>query len=80
MLTPRRLRAMAHSYGADLLRWPDEARAEAQALLEVSPEARPYWLGHGRWMTRSRQQVRATMPCSGGLASRMPRWPKCGRV
>jgi hypothetical protein len=33
MLTLRRFRTMADSYGADLLRWPDGARAEAQALL-----------------------------------------------
>ena len=40
MLTLRRFRTMADSYGADLLRWPDGARAEAQALLKASPAAR----------------------------------------
>ena len=40
MLTLRRFRTMADSYGADLLRWPDGARAEAQALLNASPAAR----------------------------------------
>jgi len=31
---------MTASYGADLQRWPDEVRGEAQALLNVSPQAR----------------------------------------
>jgi hypothetical protein len=40
MLTLRRFRAMADSYGADLRRWPEEVREEARALLNASPEAR----------------------------------------
>jgi hypothetical protein len=40
MLTLRRFRAMAESYGADLQRWPDALRSEAQALARGSAEAR----------------------------------------
>ena len=40
MLTLGRFKALADSYGADLRRWPDEARGEARALLNVSAEAR----------------------------------------
>ncbi len=40
MVTLRWFRAMADSYGADLQRWPEEARGKAQALLSVSPQAR----------------------------------------
>ena len=40
MLTRRRFRALAESYGANLQRWPEHVRADAQALLERSREAR----------------------------------------
>jgi hypothetical protein len=40
MLTLRRFRAMARSYGADLQRWPEAERGAAQALLNASPQAR----------------------------------------
>ena len=40
MLTLGRFRSMAESYGADLERWPEQARADARALLSVSEEAR----------------------------------------
>lgn len=40
MLTLRRFRTMIDSYGADPLRWPDEMRAGALALLDSSAEAR----------------------------------------
>ena len=40
MLTLGRFRSMTESYGADLARWPQEARADARALLSVSAEAR----------------------------------------
>lgn len=40
MLTLRRFRAMAGSYGADLWRWPEAVRANARALLADEPEAR----------------------------------------
>jgi len=40
MLTLRRFRRMAEIYGADLRRWPDKVRADAQALRTVSPQAR----------------------------------------
>jgi len=40
MLTLRRFTRMADIYGADLRRWPAHVRADAQALLTVSPEAR----------------------------------------
>jgi hypothetical protein len=40
MLTLGRFKALAESYGADLRRWPEELRSEAQALLASSPEAR----------------------------------------
>lgn len=40
MLTLRRFRTIADSYGADLKRWPKEAQADAQSLLEASPQAR----------------------------------------
>ncbi len=40
MLTPGRFREMADSYGGDLERWPQEVRGDAQALLNVSSQAR----------------------------------------
>ena len=40
MMTLRRFRALAQSYGAELHRWPREERGAAQALLESSEEAR----------------------------------------
>lgn len=40
MLTIRRFQVLAESYGADLQRWPQQSRAEAQRLLTVSSEAR----------------------------------------
>jgi hypothetical protein len=40
MLTLKRFAALAESYGGDLRRWPDDTRGEAQALLNVSPQAR----------------------------------------
>jgi hypothetical protein len=40
MLTLQQFRAMAESYGADLRRWPEPVRNEAQALLRASPRAR----------------------------------------
>ena len=40
MLTLGRFRSMTESYGADLERWPQQARADARALLSVSEEAR----------------------------------------
>ena len=40
MLTLGRFRSMTESYGADLDRWPERARADARALLSVSAEAR----------------------------------------
>ena len=39
MLTLGRFRRLAASYGADLQRWPEEARRDAQALLDHSAEA-----------------------------------------
>lgn len=40
MLTLKRFSAMADSYGAELTRWPEALRGEAEALLKLSPEAR----------------------------------------
>jgi len=40
MLTLKRFVALAASYGADLGRWPEDMRDEADALLAASPEAR----------------------------------------
>jgi hypothetical protein len=40
MLTIRRFHVLAESYGADLQRWPQQFRAEAQRLLTASSEAR----------------------------------------
>jgi len=40
MLPLGRFKALARSYGAKLERWPEELRADAQALVEVSREAR----------------------------------------
>lgn len=40
MMTLRRFRTLADSYGADLQRWPAALRAQALALLEASTEAR----------------------------------------
>lgn len=40
MMTLRRFRILADSYGADLQRWPERQRGQARALLESSAEAR----------------------------------------
>lgn len=40
MLTFERFEALAQSYGANLQRWPEEVRTEAQWLLVVSSQAR----------------------------------------
>ncbi len=40
MMTLKRFTALTESYGADPQRWPENMRAEAQALLEYSDEAR----------------------------------------
>jgi hypothetical protein len=40
MLTLKRFQALVDSYGANLVRWPQEERSEAEALLAVSGEAR----------------------------------------
>lgn len=40
MLTLERFRSMTGSYGADLERWPEQARADARTLLAASEEAR----------------------------------------
>jgi hypothetical protein len=40
MLTLKRFKTMTDSYGADLLRWPEQERAAAQTLLEECAEAR----------------------------------------
>ena len=40
MLTLKRFKTMTDSYGADLLRWPEQERAAAQTFLEGSTEAR----------------------------------------
>jgi hypothetical protein len=40
MMTLRRFRKLADSYGADLRRWPERLQAPARALLESSAEAR----------------------------------------
>lgn len=39
MMTLRRFRALADSYGADLHRWPESLRTQAAALLDTSMEA-----------------------------------------
>lgn len=40
MMTLQRFTALADSYGADLARWPEEARGPARELLAISDEAR----------------------------------------
>jgi|SRR6185312_12213306 len=40
MMTLRRFRTLADSYGADLQRWPQRLRGQALALLDSSAEAR----------------------------------------
>jgi hypothetical protein len=42
MLTLERFAALAASYGADLQRWPEALRDEADTLLTHSPEARAF--------------------------------------
>lgn len=39
MLTLKRFKALMDSYGAQPQRWPDSVRADAEALLRVSPQA-----------------------------------------
>jgi hypothetical protein len=40
MMTLKQFRKLAESYGADLWRWPERLRPQAQALLDSSAEAR----------------------------------------
>ncbi len=37
-----RFKASAEAFGADLRRWPPDDRSEAEALLQVSPQARTF--------------------------------------
>lgn len=39
MMTLKRFKALADSYGGDLQRWPERVRPQARALLDSSPEA-----------------------------------------
>lgn len=39
MMTRKRFKALADSYGADLQRWPERVRPKARALLDSSPDA-----------------------------------------
>lgn len=39
MMTLKRFKSLADSYGADLQRWPERVRPQARALLDSSPEA-----------------------------------------
>jgi hypothetical protein len=45
MMTLRRFRTLADSYGGDLQRWPETMRLQAQALLDTSAEARRIIVG-----------------------------------
>jgi len=58
MLTLRRFRRMTDTYGADLRRWPDKLRADGEALLGVSPEARAI-LSDARMMDEAIEAGRA---------------------
>jgi hypothetical protein len=40
MMTLKRFRTLADSYGGDLQRWPERMRPQARALLDTSAEAR----------------------------------------
>ncbi len=40
MIELRRFKALTDSYGADLHRWPEEARIDAAAFVRVSVQAR----------------------------------------
>lgn len=42
MMTLKRLKALAGSYGADLQRWPQKERAAARELLDSSEQARDF--------------------------------------
>jgi|SRR5581483_8549848 len=42
MMTLARFRVLVESYGADLRRWPREARDEAEQLRDASPEAQAF--------------------------------------
>lgn len=48
MMTLRRFRTLADSYGADLQRWPESLRGQARALLDSSADAQAV-------MTRARE-------------------------
>jgi hypothetical protein len=47
MMTLKRFRTLADSYGADLRRWPERLRPEARRLLESSAEAKEIMAGAG---------------------------------
>jgi hypothetical protein len=47
MMTLKRFRKLADSYGADLRRWPERLRPEARRLLESSAQARQIIGGAG---------------------------------
>lgn len=52
MLSLRRFKSLVDSYGADPRRWPSEVRDDAQALLEVSADARGL-LGQARRLDKA---------------------------
>ncbi len=47
MMTLKRFRTLADSYGADLRRWPERLRPQARHLLESSAEAKEIMAGAG---------------------------------
>jgi hypothetical protein len=59
MLTLKRFKTMTDSYGADLLRWPEQERAAAQTFLEGSIEARAL-LADARMLDEALAVARAT--------------------
>lgn len=65
MMTLRRFRMLAGSYGGDLQRWPARLRPKAAALLEMSTEARAI-------ITQAHQLDEAIM--AAGAAHRAQLW------
>ena len=66
MLTLEGFRAMAESYGADLRRWPEQSRGDAEALLETAAAEARAILAEARTLDGALARADAMLRLPGG--------------
>jgi hypothetical protein len=90
-----RFQALANSLGAEMSRWPESERAQAQALLESSPEARRIYErarlvdqllveastaeSAAHWRGGDHEQQAALLQLSAGVRTRISQLSDSGR-